>query len=50
MVSNSAFHVSTDGGETFRNVGWGGDNHDIWIDPKNPDRFVITHDWRHEHH
>ncbi|HEV8148395.1 MAG TPA: sialidase [Bryobacteraceae bacterium] len=44
MVSNSAFHVSTDGGETFRNVGWGGDNHDIWIDPKNPDRFVITHD------
>jgi photosystem II stability/assembly factor-like uncharacterized protein len=44
MVSNSAFHVSTDGGETFRNVGWGGDNHDIWIDPKDPDRFVITHD------
>ncbi len=44
MVANSAFHVSTDGGETFRNVGWGGDNHDIWIDPKDPDRFVITHD------
>jgi len=25
-------------------VPWGGDNHDIWIDPLNPDRFVITDD------
>ena len=23
---------------------WGGDNHDIWIDPTNADRFVITDD------
>jgi photosystem II stability/assembly factor-like uncharacterized protein len=45
MVSNSSFLVSTDGGETFRNSNWGGgDNHDIWIDPKNPDRWVVTHD------
>jgi photosystem II stability/assembly factor-like uncharacterized protein len=43
-VSNSGFHVSLDGGETFRDVPWGGDNHDIWIDPTNPDRFVITDD------
>ena len=39
LVSNSSFHVSTDGGETFRTSnGGGGDNHEIWIDPKNPDR------------
>ena len=44
FVSNSAFHVSQDGGETFREVPWGGDNHDIWWDPKDPDRFAITHD------
>ena len=45
LISNSSFHVSTDGGETFRVSNWGGgDNHDIWIDPKNPDRWVVTHD------
>jgi photosystem II stability/assembly factor-like uncharacterized protein len=44
FVSNSSFHVSLDGGETFRPQPWGGDNHDIWWDPTNPDRFVITHD------
>jgi photosystem II stability/assembly factor-like uncharacterized protein len=44
LVSNSSFHQSLDGGQTFRPTNWGGDNHDIWIDPTNPDRFVITHD------
>ncbi len=44
LVSNSSFLHSTDGGETFRPVPWGGDNHDIWIDPTNPDRFVISDD------
>src|SRR5271166_4481703 len=44
FVSNSSFHQSLDGGETFRPLPWGGDNHDIWIDPTNADRFVITHD------
>jgi photosystem II stability/assembly factor-like uncharacterized protein len=44
LVSNSSFLHSTDGGETFRPVPWGGDNHDIWIDPTNADRFVITDD------
>ncbi len=29
---------------TFSEVRWGGDTHDIWIDPTNPDRFVITDD------
>lgn len=43
-VANSSFHQSLDGGETFRNVPWGGDTHDIWVDPLNPDRFVITDD------
>jgi photosystem II stability/assembly factor-like uncharacterized protein len=45
MVSNSSFHVSLDAGETFRpQQAWGGDNHDIWWDTTNPDRFVITND------
>jgi photosystem II stability/assembly factor-like uncharacterized protein len=44
LVSNSSFHQSLDGGETFHPVPWGGDNHDIWIDPTNADRFVITDD------
>lgn len=44
LVSNSGFHLSKDGGETFREVPWGGDNHDIWIDPTNADRFAISND------
>ncbi len=23
---------------------WGGDSHDFWVDPTNPDRFVVTDD------
>ena len=44
LVANSSFHQSLDGGETFRTVPWGGDTHDIWIDPTNADRFVVTDD------
>jgi len=44
FVSNSSFWQSTDGGRSFDERFWGGDNHDIWWDPKNADRFVITHD------
>ncbi len=44
LISNSSFFQSTDGGQTFRSVNWGGDNHDIWWDPKDADRFAITHD------
>ena len=29
---------------TFQTVPWGGDNHDIWYDPKNGDRFGLTND------
>lgn len=43
-VANSSFHQSLDGGLNFQEVKWGGDTHDIWVDPTNPDRFVITHD------
>src|SRR5215475_3205715 len=43
-VANSSFLESLDGGEIFKEVPWGGDNHDIWIDPLNPNRFVITDD------
>ena len=43
-VANSSFHRSLDGGENFKEVPWGGDTHDIWIDPTNSDRFVITDD------
>lgn len=43
-VANSSFWRSLDGGENFKEVPWGGDTHDIWIDPENADRFVITDD------
>ncbi|MGH9727745.1 MAG: WD40/YVTN/BNR-like repeat-containing protein [Candidatus Acidiferrales bacterium] len=43
-IANSSFFESVDGGETFKQVPWGGDNHDIWVDPKNPNRFALTND------
>lgn len=44
LISSSSFHRSLDGGHTFETLPWGGDNHDIWIDPENADRFVISND------
>jgi photosystem II stability/assembly factor-like uncharacterized protein len=44
LVANSSLHKSTDGGVTFAPNGGCGDCHDIWWDPKNPDRYVLTHD------
>ncbi len=40
------FSMSRDGGQTLARSGFtaGGDNHDIWIDPLNPDRMMIAHD------
>jgi photosystem II stability/assembly factor-like uncharacterized protein len=43
-VADSSFWGSVDGGETFKQVPMGGDTHDIWVDPKNADRYVVTHD------
>lgn len=31
---------STDGGRTFKGAGGGGDNHDLWIDPRNSNRML----------
>ena len=44
LVANSSFHISVDGGKSFRTMPWGGDTHDIWVDPKNADRILVTHD------
>jgi photosystem II stability/assembly factor-like uncharacterized protein len=32
------------GGYTTETVPWGGDCHDMWADPKNPDRLMISND------
>ena len=44
LVANSSFHMSTDGGKSFRTMPWGGDTHDIWVDPKDANRILVTHD------
>jgi photosystem II stability/assembly factor-like uncharacterized protein len=44
LIANSSFYQSLDGGRDFHEVRWGGDTHDIWFDPTNADRFVITDD------
>ena len=36
--------VSNDGGLHFHDAGGGGDNHDLWIDPKDPDRMLNASD------
>ena len=40
------FSKSEDGGKTLmkRPPRGGGDNHDMWIDPLNPDRMMVAHD------
>jgi photosystem II stability/assembly factor-like uncharacterized protein len=43
LVANSSFWLSTDGGKHFRTVPWGGDTHDIWMDPDGK-RLLVTHD------
>ncbi len=43
---NTGFYKSTDGGKTFDTTIKvpHGDNHDLWIDPNNPDRMVNSND------
>lgn len=43
-VANSSFWVSDNGGVTFHTTYWGGDNHDIWVDPTNAKRIIVTDD------
>ncbi|MGB5188620.1 VPS10 domain-containing protein, partial [Robiginitalea sp.] len=43
---NTGFYKSTDGGKTFDTTIEvpHGDNHDLWIDPANPDRMINAND------
>lgn len=44
-VSNVRFHRSADGGRTFEAIPTPhADNHDLWIDPADPDRMVQAND------
>jgi photosystem II stability/assembly factor-like uncharacterized protein len=43
FLSNSV-SVSYDGGETAEQLRWGGDDHDMWIDPTDADRMMIGDD------
>jgi photosystem II stability/assembly factor-like uncharacterized protein len=44
LVANSSFWLSTDGGKSFNTQPWGGDTHQIWIDPTDGNRILVTHD------
>jgi photosystem II stability/assembly factor-like uncharacterized protein len=41
----NSMSVTYDGGETFELIRWGGDNHDMWIDPTNSGRMMIGNDF-----
>jgi photosystem II stability/assembly factor-like uncharacterized protein len=41
---SNSISASYDGGSTAVTVPWAGDNHDMWSDPKNPDRMMIGSD------
>ncbi len=44
-VLNTGFYKSTDGGKTYTTLRPPhGDNHDLWIDPTNPDRLINSND------
>jgi photosystem II stability/assembly factor-like uncharacterized protein len=44
-VLNTGFYKSTDGGKTYRTLRTPhGDNHDLWIDPANPQRMIESND------
>ena len=36
--------ITYDGGYTSETSGWSGDSHDMWADPLNPDRLMISDD------
>jgi photosystem II stability/assembly factor-like uncharacterized protein len=43
-IVSGGLRLSTDGGKTFHPVEAGGDNHDLWIDPLNPQRVLLGSD------
>lgn len=45
FVLNVQYHVSTNGGESFRGgVAGHSDHHDLWIDPANSERMIMASD------
>jgi len=44
IVMNSGFHRSSDGGKLFPGTGGCGDCHDVWFDPLDGSRYVLTDD------
>ncbi|MCP9756057.1 glycosyl hydrolase [Lacihabitans sp. CCS-44] len=45
IILNVNAFKSTDGGKTIRNIRvHHGDNHDVWINPNNPENFIIADD------
>ncbi len=44
-VNSTSFHVSSDRGKTWRTQSTPhGDNHDMWINPENPDLYIQSND------
>src|SRR6185369_10422396 len=44
-LPNVQFHRSKDGGKSFTTIGTPhGDNHDLWIDPDDPQRMIESND------
>jgi photosystem II stability/assembly factor-like uncharacterized protein len=43
-IVSGGLRLSTDGGKTFHSVEAGGDNHDLWIDPRDPQRVLLGSD------
>lgn len=44
-VNNESFYRSTDGGKTWQRLSTPhGDNHDMWINPDNPEIFIQSND------
>ena len=41
---SNSMSVTYDGGQTADLIRWGGDNHDMWADPLNPNRMMIGSD------
>jgi photosystem II stability/assembly factor-like uncharacterized protein len=41
---NVSMLATRDGGRTLVSAVGGGDNHDMWIDPTDPKRYIVAHD------
>jgi len=41
---SNSISATYDGGSTAETLRWGGDNHDMWADPNNPNRMMIGSD------